>query len=366
MNDIARAMLCKLIAEYGHSLCHEPRRLEALLRDYCGAHSAEISTLMIATRERVAEDLMSSPSGVPRRVLFARLANRLQDERALTEEAAVWAVNSWALALRVITPEMAADTREPERRKMSTVTLASGVEMVFQEVPRGTFLMGSDPVKDPDAEDSERPQRQVYLDAYWIGKYPVTNAEYAAFVAATGHRVPEHWLYGQPPKGKEVHPVVYVSWEDATAFCVWASQIGGRAVRLLTEAEWEKAAGGTDGRLYPWGDEKPDRNRCNFNLNEKGTTTVGHYSAQGDSPYGCADMAGNVWERCSDWCAAETYRNGSDRNPTGPEDGILRVMRGGSWYYNWFFLRVACRHCSSPRGSADHVGFRCAAGAPGN
>ena len=211
------------------------------------------------------------------------------------------------------------------------VRLAPGVEMEFVRVPAGEFLMGSD-TKDPDARDAELPQHKVYLDEYWMGKYPVTVAQFAVFVQASGHQTTaERVGYGlvwtgdnwermegadwQRPRGPESdvtdkgsHPVTQVSWHDATAFCEWASQVADVPIRLPTEAEWEKGARGTDGRKYPWGEMKPDKSRCNFGWNVKDTTPVGRYSPKGDSPYGCTDMAGNVWE----WVANKVGWFGED------------------------------------------------------
>ena len=113
-------------------------------------------------------------------------------------------------------------------------------------------------------------------------------------------RLPAHWREGKIPQGKDHHPVVNVSWEDARSFCQWANQVTGQALCLPTEAEWEKAARGTDGQIYPWGNQPPEDKLCNFGMNILDTTSVGSYSPQGDSPYGCADMAGNVWEWCDD------------------------------------------------------------------
>ena len=227
--------------------------------------------------------------------------------------------------------------------------------------------MGSDPKVDTDALEDEQPQQRVYLDGYWMGKTPVTNAQYAAFVKATGHQAPGHWQSSTIPSGKEHHPVVNVSWEDAAAFCTWASQVTGREVRLPTEAEWEKAARGTDGRIYPWGNQAPDKSRCNFAGNENGTTPVGQYSPQGDSPYGCVDMAGNVWEWCADWYDESYYKTAPARNPRGPQKGEDRVLRGGWWLYNELYARGAHRSRFPPSfPSVLPYGFRCgASAAPG-
>ena len=255
--------------------------------------------------------------------------------------------------------------RELERRNgealrahQATLTLAPGVEMAFVAVPAGPFLMGSDPGKDKEAHEVEQPQREVTLDGYWMGKAPVTNAQYAAFVAATGHRAPSHWKDGRIPEGKADHPVVYVDWEDAAAFCAWVSGLGQGEVRLPSEAEWEKAARGRDGRIYPWGDQAPTKERCNFDDNVRDTTAVGRYSPQGDSPYGCVDMAGNVYEWCADWWEEAYYRHASDRNPTGPESGKYRVVRGGCWGNDDNgYLRSACRGTFNL--SQAWLGFRC-------
>jgi len=203
-----------------------------------------------------------------------------------------------------------------------------GKEMV--RVPAGKFLYGED-------------KREVELAEFWINKAPVTNAEYARFVAETGHRPPKHWGGKTPPKEIADHPVVNVSWDDAAAYAGWA---GGR---LPSEEEWEKAARGTDGRIYPWGDERPDEGRCNYDGNVGSTTPVGQYSPRGDSPYGCMDMAGNVWE----WTASEHEHGG-------------RVLRGGAFYNEDWYVRCAFRNRGNPNIRFRNRGFRVvAARAPG-
>ena len=182
------------------------------------------------------------------------------------------------------------------------------------------------------ARTDEKPAHEVHLDAFYIGKYPVTNAEYARYMADIGRAF-------TVPAGKADHPVVEVSWYDARDYAAWAG------MRLLTEAEWEKAASwdeaGRSGllgrqrghkRAYPWGDQF-DPKKCNSEESGiGGTTPVGKYSPQGDSPYGVADMAGNVWEWCADWYDSDYYRKSPAENPTGPADGDWRVLRGGSYY----------------------------------
>lgn len=138
-------------------------------------------------------------------------------------------------------------------------------------------------------------------DEFEIGKYPVTNREWAAFVAATNRKPPSHWVDGKIPDGLDLHPVVNVSWHDSVAYCEWLSEVTGDSYQLPTEKQWQRAAQGNDERIYPWGDEW-DATKCNsWEGNVQGTTPVGKYSPEGDSPYGCADMAGNVWE----WTASK-------------------------------------------------------------
>ena len=210
---------------------------------------------------------------------------------------------------------------------------------------------------------SEKPRHRAYLSEYWIGKYPVANAQYATFVNVTGHKPPKHWKKGCPPQGKENHPVVYVNWHDAAAYCRWLTQVTGRPYRLPTEAEWEKAARGTDERKYPWGN-RWDSRKCNAWkwLGKKSTTPVGAYSPAGDSPYGCADMAGNVWEWVADWYESDYYGRSPSRNPTGPPSGKSRGLRGGSWGSVPYYVRSAYRLRYRPVVTYNVVGFRCARG----
>ncbi len=219
-------------------------------------------------------------------------------------------------------------------------------------IPAGEFLMGSDPAKDKKAWPYEQPQHRIYVSEFYISKYPVTNAQYAAFKKI------------QSPSGKEDHPVVRVSWNDAVDFCKWLNKETGQRFRLPTEAEWEKAARGTDGRIYPWGN-KWDAKRLNSNKSKiGGTTPVGQYSPAGDSPYGVADMSGNVCEWCADWRDDEEYqrRSGSTvKDPQGPKTGTKRVFRGGSWDSHESFVRIAARLCERPHAVWPDGGFRVAA-----
>lgn len=222
-------------------------------------------------------------------------------------------------------------------------------------VPAGHFWMGSDSRYDKRAFGTEMPQHRVYLTAYRIGKYPVTNAEYACFVAATNRPAPGHWSGGEPLSGKLNHPVVYVTWHDVRAYCDWLSEQTGRTIRLPTEAEWEKAARGTDGRIYPWGNAEPDEKRCNFAMKVGDTTQVGRYP-DGASPYGCLDMAGNVREWTSNLHKDYPYDAKDGRED--PAASGSRVLRGGSFHDHRNYVRCACRGLNLPDDRGEDLGFR--------
>jgi formylglycine-generating enzyme required for sulfatase activity len=216
-----------------------------------------------------------------------------------------------------------------------------GAVMVF--ILAGEFIMGSN-----DGGDDEKPQHRVTLDGYWIYKHEVTVAQYRKFCNATGRQMPDAPSWGW----KDNHPIVKVTWHDATAYAQWAG------VRLPTEAEWEKAARGTDGRKYPWGNEW-DASKCNNGeTGPNQTTPVGSYP-QGVSPFGVHDMAGNVWEWCADWYDRNYYHSAPSKNPTGPSSGDYRALRGGSWLDFVNLCRAALRNNFAPADRSIYVGFRC-------
>jgi formylglycine-generating enzyme required for sulfatase activity len=234
-------------------------------------------------------------------------------------------------------------------------------------IPAGKFWMGSNP-KDEKAWDDERPQHRLYLLDYYLAKTPVTNAQYAVFVRATGHELPSHWEGGKIPDGKDDHPVVYVSWHDAVAYCSWLAEATGRPYRLPSEAEWEKGARGTDGRIYPWGNVW-DKDKCNTSEGNRGSTTpVGAYP-QGASPYGLLDMSGNVWEWTSSLWGTDFF-NSDFKYPYDPKDGrenlqasdkIRRVLRGGAFLSSQKYARCASRNHYNPISRFRYDGFRVAA-----
>jgi len=211
----------------------------------------------------------------------------------------------------------------------------------------------------------EQPQHSVDLSAFEIGRYPVMNSEYRAFVQDTEHRPPSHWERDTYPEELGDHPVVNVSWNDAVAYCQWLSEKTSKKYRLPTDAEWEKAAGWDEkaGKRwrYPWGDDF-DSGKCNTSEGGSSKTTpVGQYSPEGDGPYGAADMAGNVWEWCQDWFAEDYYQRSPSENPSGPEAGRSRVLRGGSWDFYQYYARCAFRLRLTPDFRNHYVGFRVAA-----
>jgi len=261
-------------------------------------------------------------------------------------------------------------TKTPTRKPTKTPTPALGIgstktrekdDMVMVYVPAGEFEMGSN-----NGDSDEKPVHPVNLDAYWIDKYEVSNAQYALCVADGDCTKPSQTksytrsnYYGNPEYDN--YPVIYVSWHKAQAYCQWA---GGD---LPTEAQWEKAARGTDGRTYPWGNESPTCQLTNFNQGtyENPNYCVGDTSPVTDyeggvSPYGALNMAGNVWEWVRDWYGSDYYSKSPAKNPTGPTSGSFRVMRGGSRYFSDRGIRAANRSDSSPTYTNNDYGFRCA------
>jgi sulfatase modifying factor 1 len=231
-----------------------------------------------------------------------------------------------------------------------------GAEMIL--IPASDFLMGSTDA-DKNAFNDEKPQRIVYLDAYYIYKTEVTVAQYRKFCITTNRKMPLEPSW----KWKETHPIVNVTWFDATAYATWAG------ASLPTEAQWEKASRGTEGNIYPWGNDW-DKTKCANSKNSGesnttwGTHPVGSFPT-GASPYGVMDMAGNAWEWCADWYGADYYKNAPTKNPNGSvKIKNIRVLRGGSWFHDGnYYLRCSCRVNSGdgPDNPYHNIcGFRCA------
>jgi formylglycine-generating enzyme required for sulfatase activity len=259
------------------------------------------------------------------------------------------------------TPVPPTDTPTPVP-PTDTPTPSAPLDMVY--VSASEFIMGSSD-SDPEAEDDEKPQHTVYLDAYYMDRTEVTNDQYRKCVEAGACSQP-HNTDGYNDPNRAEHPVVWVDWNQASAYCQWAGK------RLPTEAEWEKTARGTDGRVYPWGNEW-DGSKLNFcdkncpsewkydtSLDDgyAESAPVGSYPV-GASPYGCMDMAGNVWEWVADWYIPDYYSQSPERNPPGPDVSVYRILRGGSWRNGRYGVRSANRIRRDPDLTYTDIGFRC-------
>ncbi len=219
-------------------------------------------------------------------------------------------------------------------------------------IPAGEFMMGS-----AEGDEDELPLHKVSLDAFYIDKYEVTNAEYRNFIKAAGHREPYEWE--NKNFNQDTQPVTGVSWDDAVACCRW------RGKRLPTEAEWEKAAGGNKGWVFPWGNDWNRKFANSSSEGKKKTAPVGSYP-EGVSPYGVHDMAGNVWEWCADKYGANYYHLSPTHNPIDNSGDDARVIRGGGWFDLPMQLRIANRYYSHPMVRYNGIGFRCARNNPSN
>jgi sulfatase modifying factor 1 len=244
-------------------------------------------------------------------------------------------------------PKMTAIQKLP-----ATLTSKDGAPMVL--VPAGEFTMGSD-----DGDDDEQPVHRVFLDSFYLDMFEVTNGRFAKFVDAIQSEPPWGFADKETPVTHADHPVRWVNWLEATGYCLWAGK------RLPTEAEWEKAARGPEGRVYPWGNEPPTPAHAVFGLKE-GAETVSPIGNRdlGRSPYGAHDLAGNLYEWVADWYDEAVYTTQSTINPRGPTEGTTKGQRGGSYINSPYRLRTSFRTKSDPTEHDPHVGFRCAQDAP--
>lgn len=206
-------------------------------------------------------------------------------------------------------------------KKKEFIDEKDGSVMLY--VSAGTILMGNE-------------KESVEIDAFYIDRNPITNAQYKKFMEETGNNEPTFWKDNRFNNPNQ--PVVGVSWDDAIAYAKWAGK------RLPKEKEWEKASRGTDGREYPWGNTKPDKDHAVFNLDiSTGAPAIIETHPLGVSSHGCHDMSGNVWEWCQEWYTVGKYR----------------IVRGGSWINHMYILKCSYRSCSVPSGKDNNVGFRC-------
>jgi iron(II)-dependent oxidoreductase len=272
---------------------------------------------------------------------------------------------AWALDVGDVKQEWT-----PEGKKLAAerITLPAHDEMVL--IPAGEFLMGSNKKVDKVAYQAEMPQRNVYLDAYEIDKYEVTTVQYLKYVLANNMDPQVDWKFdgGNFQDTMANHPIMHVTWFDADAYCRWAGK------RLPTEAEWEKAARGEDGRIYPWGNQPAGLTRANFGrtglsgpvrdrperlLLYPPIISVDKYD-NAVSPYGLFQTVGNVAEWVADWYDKDYYKTGPDRNPKGPERGTHKGFRGGGWIDSTPAVRTTQRNGTDPKTSMNWLGFRCA------
>lgn len=253
----------------------------------------------------------------------------------------------------VLTPYEEGPSETEESAPSESAANEEPVPEEMVTIPAGPFVRGT-----MSGGFDEQPQRTIYLDTFSIDRYEVTNHQYQQFVAAAGHRKaapPSRYAKSMGKMRSPNQPVVYVSWDDAVAYCRWKGK------RLPTEAEWEKAMRGTDGRLWPWGNqEKP--NGANWGRVQDGhdvSARVGTFPTD-QSPYGVMDGAGNVMEWVADWYQEAYYKDSPDKDPPSPEFGIFRVMRGGGYTTTGGDLRITSRSKMVPDFRDETIGFRCA------
>jgi len=409
LNDYPRQQLAALILRFGRSVCEDSRRCEAILKDLCPEFRRETHLLVVAIKERVVADLLLMPTALPVPLQIQQLAQRLHDNLGIAENFALWAVESWALALNVIDkPSQALSLQEnetslalrktndaqtkanslsqmsasfgkllnflPKKKPLSTKTVNSTVRypaVFFHDkfrngkpairmvrISGGKFLMGS-----PEAElgrySIER-LHEVLIDDFVLGQYTVTFAEYDLFVKATGRRKPNDNQWGRGTR-----PVIDVNWHDALAYAAWLSEETGQKYRLPTEAEWEYACRAGTKTAFATGDSISTE-QANFNgaldygtepLGEhrKQTVEVGSFAA---NLYGLYDMHGNVWE----WTASaysEDY-DGEELCAADVDTKGYRMLRGGSWVNTKRSVRSASRIRRAANDRADFIGFRLA------
>ncbi len=355
------------------------------LQEAIAARLARLSRTGDSGERQAAAAALGRLKGVDDAAIIALMGSLTDPDAAARAEAAL-ALGRLGEAGKIVLDALLAvyenDPADEPRQAALEALLAlrreEAVDMVY--VPAGEFLMGSGE-EDKAADDDEKPQHTLYLPAYFMDRTPVTNAQFRRFMAAGGYANEAYWpeaiAAGRWKEGKYIYsgeqyteprywndakwngdeqPVVGVSWYEALAYARWAGK------RLPTEAEWEKAARGTDGRLYPWGSEWDETRANTKEAGLKQTTPVGQYSPQGDSPYGAADTVGNVWEWCSTRSGyAYPYTPDDGREDLSGGDDVGRVLRGGSWYDDKKWARCGARYWDTPRLRCLSRGFRCCA-----
>ena len=250
--------------------------------------------------------------------------------------------------------EVPPSSHETTSSEVAAVSQEAPVKEEMVTIPAGPFIRGTDA-----GGFDEQPPREIFLDEFRIDRYEVTNHQYGEFVAATGHRKagpPSRYAKNISKMRGPNQPVVYVSWDDAHAYCGWKGK------RLPTEAEWEKAMRGADGRLWPWGniEQAKGANWARVSDGYEATAPVGTFVTDA-SPYGVMDGAGNIMEWVEDWYVEGYYQESADRNPPSPDHGVYRVLRGGAYTTTGGDLRITSRSKMVPDFRDETIGFRCAA-----
>ena len=329
-----------LLVVIGVAIVVVPRLIAALLLPTVTPQPADTRVLPTATSRPTEAPLVLTATLLP--------IEATTPEKRQPYTATPLAPTATLPAVETVTPEPYTGAQPPAEASIGDTWARPADNMVMVYVPAGEFMMGSSDA-DGQAQDDEKPQHTVYLDAFWIDRTEVTNAQYRKCVEAGACPEPRCWVYGD--YNGPGQPVVCVTWDDAQAYAAWA---GGR---LPTEAEWEKAARGTDGRIYPWGDSAPDCDKANYSTCVNHPVVIGSYRP-GASPYGALDMAGNVWEWVADRYEQGYYVYSPARNPQGPDWGDSRLLRGGSFESAARDVRCALRHEYLPDNWHRSKGFR--------
>jgi len=243
-----------------------------------------------------------------------------------------------------------------KQKEEITLTLASGITMDFVHIPAGEYWMGTNTTLDEFSRFHEQPQHRIYLDEFWMAKYPITTLQYKEFI----NRNPQETYndFYTLPKNGDDFPIVSIPWGKAVAFCDWLRKITKVSIRLPFEAEWEKACRGADINIFPWGNELPDQKKAAYEASFSGLIPIDQYREKDKSSFGVMRKTGNLWEWVSDWYDCDYYKNSPASNPQGPNFGNNKVIRGGSWKNSLETFRLTARWCMPPNTWDDTVGFR--------
>jgi formylglycine-generating enzyme required for sulfatase activity len=338
---------------------------------------AEADQVLATGQSKLAESRMATAqAAIESATKQAGVINATATRQASESRATSTAQSARATALMATATRLAATEAAVISAQAAQLHRATGLDFVY--VPEGEFKMGS---PDGVGYDDEHPQHTIYLDEYWIGRTEVTNAQYGRFVNAEGYSEQDFWsvdgwawrqendataprCWEDSNLNQPDQPVVCVTWYEAEAYTKWLSEQNDITVTLPSEAQWEKAARGIAGYIYPWGNAEPNDNLLNYNDPEGKPVAVGSYPA-GASPYDALDMAGNVWEWTADWFNENYYSESPLANPPGAEQGDFRILRGGAYWSAATDVRGAYRYWDFPDLWYWYVGFRVAALSPG-